>query len=109
MPLPRRSGLLAALLTVSIGGTAGALLPPALAQMPMDPHGGHGDPHREHGEHRDHGMEESEPSGGARPHGDHGAHLHDVGPAGRTYDLRFLDAMVQHHTGALRMSEFVFD
>jgi uncharacterized protein (DUF305 family) len=32
-----------------------------------------------------------------------------VGPAGRTYDLRWLDAMVQHHIGALRMGEFVFD
>lgn len=40
---------------------------------------------------------------------DHSAHSHDVGPAGSTYDLRWLDAMVQHHTGALRMSEFVFD
>ena len=40
---------------------------------------------------------------------DHSAHNHDVGPAGATYDLRWLDAMVQHHTGALRMSEFVFD
>jgi uncharacterized protein (DUF305 family) len=40
---------------------------------------------------------------------DHSAHQHDVGPAGSTYDLRWLDAMVQHHTGALRMSEFVFD
>lgn len=40
---------------------------------------------------------------------DHSAHNHDVGPAGSTYDLRWLDAMVQHHTGALRMSEFVFD
>jgi uncharacterized protein (DUF305 family) len=39
----------------------------------------------------------------------HNAHGHDIGPAGATYDLRFLDAMVQHHTGALRMSEFVFD
>jgi uncharacterized protein (DUF305 family) len=37
------------------------------------------------------------------------AHIHDVGPAGGTYDLRWLDGMVQHHTGALRMSEFVFD
>jgi uncharacterized protein (DUF305 family) len=37
------------------------------------------------------------------------AHFHDVGPAGGTYDLRWLDGMVQHHTGALRMSEFVFD
>ena len=40
---------------------------------------------------------------------DHSAHRHDVGPAGSTYDLRWIDAMVQHHTGALRMSEFVFD
>jgi len=40
---------------------------------------------------------------------DHSAHSHEVGPAGRTYDLRWLDAMVQHHSGALRMSEFVFD
>ena len=40
---------------------------------------------------------------------DHSSHIHDVGPAGSTYDLRWLDAMVQHHTGALRMSEFVFD
>jgi uncharacterized protein (DUF305 family) len=39
----------------------------------------------------------------------HSAHGHDVGPAGSTYDLRWLDGMVQHHTGALRMSEFVFD
>jgi len=40
---------------------------------------------------------------------DHSAHNHDGGPAGRTYDLRWLDGMVVHHTGALRMSEFVFD
>ena len=40
---------------------------------------------------------------------DHSAHNHDVGPAGTTYDLRWIDGMVQHHTGALRMSEFVFD
>jgi uncharacterized protein (DUF305 family) len=37
------------------------------------------------------------------------AHNHDVGPAGSTYDLRWIDAMVRHHTGALRMSEVVFD
>jgi uncharacterized protein (DUF305 family) len=40
---------------------------------------------------------------------DHNAHNHELGPAGRTYDLRWIDGMVQHHTGALRMSEFVFD
>jgi uncharacterized protein (DUF305 family) len=36
-------------------------------------------------------------------------HQHELGPAGTTYDLRWLDAMVQHHTGALRMGEFVFN
>ena len=36
-------------------------------------------------------------------------HDHGIGPAGATYDLRWLDAMVEHHTGALRMSEWVFD
>jgi uncharacterized protein (DUF305 family) len=41
--------------------------------------------------------------------GSHDSHSHEVGPAGATYDLRWLDAMVQHHTGALRMSEFVFN
>ena len=40
---------------------------------------------------------------------DRSVHGHDVGPAGSTYDLRWLDGMVQHHTGALRMGEFVFD
>ena len=32
-----------------------------------------------------------------------------MGPAGATYDLRWLDAMQQHHTGALIMSEYVFN
>ncbi|MEY2644515.1 MAG: hypothetical protein RLZZ611_1164, partial [Cyanobacteriota bacterium] len=41
--------------------------------------------------------------------GGHDSHSHALGPAGATYDLRWLDAMVQHHTGALRMTEFVFD
>ncbi len=40
---------------------------------------------------------------------DHSAQNHDVGPAGSTYDLRWIDGMVQHHTGALRMSAFMFD
>lgn len=74
---------------------------------------------REHGVHdhsvHDHGVHDQ----GVHDHGDHdrtipepgghqhGAHVHDVGPAGATYDLRFIDAMVEHHTGALRMSEVV--
>jgi uncharacterized protein (DUF305 family) len=46
---------------------------------------------------------------GHNGHVGHVGHNHEVGPAGRSYDLRWLDAMVQHHTGALRMSEYVFD
>ena len=75
-----------------LGATA-----PALAQM---------DPHQHHQ------MAVPAPAPGSAPAAapiDHSAHSHDVGPAGSTYDLRWLDAMVQHHTGALRMSEFVFD
>ena len=49
------------------------------------------------------------PTSGSSDHGAHSSHGHDVGPAGSTYDLRWIDAMVQHHTGALRMSEFVFN
>ena len=64
---------------------------PALAQ---------GNPHQHHQHHNHH---QAAPA--AAPHG----HSHDVGTAGATYDLRWLDAMVQHHTGALRMSEFVFN
>jgi len=49
------------------------------------------------------------PDGPPMQHHHHGAHNHEVGPAGRSYDLRWIDGMVQHHTGALRMSEYVFD
>ena len=64
---------------------------PALAQ---------GNPHQHH-QHLNH--HQAAPA--AAPH----SHSHDVGPAGASYDLRWLDALVQHHTGALRMSEFVFN
>ena len=70
-----------------------------MAQAQMDPH-------------QHHRMTAPASSTGAEPVAspmDHGAHAHDVGPAGSTYDLRWIDGMVQHHTGALRMSEFVFD
>ena len=70
-----------------------------VAQAQMDPH-------------QHHRMMTPAPSTGAAPVAepmDHSAHNHDVGPAGSTYDLRWIDGMVQHHTGALRMSEFVFD
>ena len=72
-----------------IAAAAGAVfaLAPALAQE-----------HDHHHHHRHH----------ARPAAAH-AHGHDLGPAGATYDLRWLDAMIQHHTGALRMSEELFN
>ncbi len=80
-----------------------ALLLPPLAsgqvQAQMDPH-------------QHHQMMAPAPAAGAPPASgpiDHSAHNHDVGLAGSTYDLRWIDGMVQHHTGALRMSEFVFD
>ncbi len=56
--------------------------------------------------HHDHAPPGQPAPAGATPA--HSGHAHDVGPAGATYDLRFIDGMVQHHTGALRMSEFVF-
>ncbi|MCT0216467.1 DUF305 domain-containing protein [Synechococcus sp. CS-1330] len=71
---------------------AGIMTTPALAQ---------GDPHHHH-------HHQAAPAA-ASPSQAHSSHSHNVGPAGATYDLRWIDAMVQHHTGALRMSEFVFD
>jgi uncharacterized protein (DUF305 family) len=62
------------------------------------------DPHQHHQHH--HGAAPAAPAPGF---GSHSSHTHELGPAGATYDLRWLDAMVQHHTGALRMSEFVFN
>ncbi|WP_216918712.1 DUF305 domain-containing protein [Synechococcus sp. CCAP 1479/9] len=69
---------------------------PALAQD----HGG-----MDHDHHQHPAPAEAAPAGASPAHA---GHAHDVGPAGATYDLRFIDGMVQHHTGALRMSEFVF-
>ncbi|MCP9820727.1 DUF305 domain-containing protein [Synechococcus sp. Cruz-9H2] len=82
-------------LLISLGALSLAA-PAARAQM---------DPAMDH-QHHNHSIPTPNPM--AAPM-DHGAHAHDVGPAGATYDLRFIDGMVQHHTGALRMSEFIFD
>jgi uncharacterized protein (DUF305 family) len=76
---------------------AGSWAAPALAQS---------DPHQHHQHHQHHNAVPMTPAAGQ---GSHDSHSHEVGPAGATYDLRWLDAMVQHHTGALRMSEFVFN
>jgi uncharacterized protein (DUF305 family) len=85
-------------LLLALTVSAALATPPVLAQS------GH-----EHHQH-DHGQHATPmPESGASDHGGHGSHGHDVGPAGSTYDLRWIDAMVQHHTGALRMSEFVFN
>ncbi|MDB4651229.1 DUF305 domain-containing protein [Synechococcus sp. AH-551-E05] len=68
-------------------------------------------PHQ-HG-HHGHGMHQSDPIKTTvepeQKHHSHGHHDHGMGPAGSTYDLRFIDGMVEHHTGALRMSEYVFN
>ena len=98
MPHRRRSvaalGILSAL----------ALTHPALAQG-----SGGGTPGAmDHDHHHHAAPAEAAPTGAAPAHNGHAGHAHDVGPAGATYDLRFIDGMVQHHTGALRMSEFVF-
>jgi uncharacterized protein (DUF305 family) len=55
-----------------------------------------------HNHHQHHNHQQQAPA-------NHDSHSHDVGPAGATYDLRWLDAMQQHHTGALIMSEYVFN
>jgi len=73
---------------------------PALAQ---------GDPHQHHHNHHQHHQAAPAAAPQGQGHGSHASHTHEVGPAGATYDLRWLDAMVQHHTGALRMSEFLFN
>ena len=91
----RSSRVIATMIGLSSALTLAA---PALAQV--DPHAGH------------RGMPGMSTPGGATPADmapAHAGHAHDVGPAGATYDLRFIDGMVQHHTGALRMSEVVFD
>ena len=54
---------------------AGIWTAPALAQ---------GDPHKHHHHHQ------------AAPAAASASHSHDVGPAGATYDLRWLDAITTH-------------
>ena len=66
-----------------------------------------GDPHQHH--HHQHHQAAPAAAPRSQDHGSHASHSHDVGPAGATYDLRWLDAMTAHHSGALRMSEFVFN
>ncbi|MFY8147704.1 MAG: DUF305 domain-containing protein [Prochlorococcaceae cyanobacterium] len=83
---------LAAVLSLGVSGSAQAQLP---AAMP-------GTEHHQHHHGQPDGASFAAPSG-------HDGHGHAVGPAGATYDLRFIDGMVQHHTGALRMSEFMFN
>ena len=78
---------------------------PVVAQA--DPHLHHQHQHHQH-------QHQQQPATGAPAAGHDGHsnghnHSHELGPAGATYDLRWLDAMVQHHIGALRMSEFVFN
>lgn len=85
--------------TMAVQGTPGTSTAPALTSPAGQPS------HHNH-QHHNH------PDNNNNQHNNNGhnnRHNHEVGPAGRSYDLRWLDAMVQHHTGALRMSEYVFD
>ena len=83
--------------------TAITAFTPQVAFAQMDDHHGH------HG----HGMHHVQPEDSKKESpaqsGSHQLHAHGMGPAGSTYDLRFIDGMVEHHTGALRMSEYVFN
>jgi uncharacterized protein (DUF305 family) len=96
---PMRASRVAMALALLLSPLAGGR-----AEAQMDPH-------------QHHRMMAPAPAAGTPPAGapvdhsthDHTAHAHDIGPAGSTYDLRWIDGMVQHHSGALRMSEFVFD
>jgi uncharacterized protein (DUF305 family) len=85
---------------------AGLWAVPSLAQG--DPHQHHQHHHQHHHNHQHHQVAPAA-APHSQEHGSHANHSHDVGPAGATYDLRWLDAMAAHHTGALRMSEFVFN
>jgi len=82
-----------------------ALAALALAGLLAPGAGAQGDPQL-HDHHHHHAAPAAPAAPAATMGHQHGASL---GPAGTTYDLRWLDAMVQHHTGALRMGEFVFD
>ncbi|WP_126148365.1 DUF305 domain-containing protein [Synechococcus elongatus] len=64
---------------------------PAIAMPGMD--------HQNHPQ--GNGMDHSMP--GMNHQGGHA--MHDVGPADSTYDLRFIDAMIQHHYGAIEMAK----
>ena len=74
--------------------------------------------HRHHHGHHGHEMHQPDPTkqedapgqtSSGHDHHSHGHNSHGIGPAGSTFDLRFIDGMVEHHTGALRMSEYVFN
>ena len=82
----------------------GLLVPMARAQVQAPAH----DPHHQHHSPPSMAPATATPQSAAGSM-DHSAHGHGLGAAGTTYDLRWIDAMVQHHTGALRMSEVVFD
>ena len=85
-------------LVILLAATTCAAPPSVLAQQMLSP------PEVEHHQHQS-----SSPVGASDRQANHAAHAHAVGPKGATYNLRWMDAVVQHHKGALRMSEFVFD
>lgn len=62
------------------------LVPAASAQQDTDPHRRH---------HHSHPVAPASDGGSAHAAGNHHSHGHDIGPAGSTYDLRWIDAMGQ--------------
>lgn len=85
-------------LALALSAITALMSPVAMAQMEHH-HGHHG-----HGMQHEEAKEESPNESNAHQH-----HAHGMGPAGNTYDLRFIDGMIEHHAGALRMSEYVFN
>ena len=84
------------MLRIAFALAAISALTPQVALAQMDHRQGH------HGHGMQHPAPEKTKEVAPAHSGNHQHHAHGMGPAGSTYDLRFIDGMVEHHTGALR-------
>lgn len=73
-------------------------------QMPGMNHQMPGMNHQMPGMNHQPGPQDKNPEDPANPSNAHSM-MHDLGPADSTYDLRFIDAMIQHHRGAVVMAQ----